>query len=190
MQRKQFFCAYRDKKSERAVKSAADTDYRTFRAGVHEAFYERLRLKGKNEFHSPVLFLSFGHERRFRVRSRKFGFGKRDIRFENTVRIGGFDVRSVFRALVFKQRDVYFRCGNAVIEQLALGEDFAVFRNNIVPGKDHIRRAFPRAGVRVKIRAEKFCRLHGYKRTAVIRFSDEFVTRGKIDYDVSARLRV
>ena len=53
-------------------------------------------------------------------------------------------------------------------------------------GKHNVRGGLALAGVRVRVSRDKSAALPRYERAAVFGFSDRFVTRGKVDYNVCA----
>ena len=68
-------------------------------------------------------------------------------------------------------------------EEGSLGQQLAVFGNEIVPGKDHIGGGFTPAGIGIEVTGHQARALPGDKGTAVFRLADGFITGGAIGQD-------
>ena len=64
-----------------------------------------------------------------------------------------------------------------------MGQQLAVFGNEIVPGKDHIGGGFAPAGIGIEVTGHEARALPGDKRTAVFRLADGFIAGGAIGQD-------
>ena len=81
----------------------------------------------------------------------------------------------VAAALGKKPSEVELRAGAAFRKRAGLGEQRAVFCNQVVPGKDHVGRRLAVARVGVEIGTQKPCRLLRDERFAILRLSDRLV---------------
>ena len=92
-------------------------------------------------------------------------------------------------ALPCKLLDIYFADRQAGAEPPALGQDHTVFRDQVMPGKDHIGGRFPLARIGVEIAADQTSRMSGNQTAAVIRLSDRLVACRKVDDHRCTRFR-
>ena len=79
-------------------------------------------------------------------------------------------------ALALHAPEVQHGLGVAGAEGLCLGQQRAVFTDEIMRGKDHIRRGFAVPGIRIEIGAQQACGLLADELAAVFRLADGFVT--------------
>ena len=89
--------------------------------------------------------------------------------------------------LVIEEFHVDFRTDDARFIPFGLGQQHAVFGDEVVSGKHQIGAALPRPRVGVQIGAQKLCRLAGHQHPPVIRLAHAFVAGGGIGDDRGPR---
>ena len=187
---KKFKGAGRHEKRQRRIQPARNPHDRRFRGRMSEAFGQRMRLHGENELGPFAERSAFRrHERQTRhftqrefacARKRTFGYG---------IAVGGCRRNEASQPSPFrcKKRNVYFRLGFRSRKRLCFGEQRTVFKNEVMPGKDHIRRGFAHSRIRIHIGAYVFSRVRPEQRLSVFRLTHCFVRSGKVDHDRRAR---
>ena len=84
---------------------------------------------------------------------------------------------------------VNIRVDHAALERAALGQQHAVFRNQVVAGEHQVLRRVPEARVRIGVGAQQPRGLLPYQVAAVGGLTDDLIRRGQVDDHGRARLR-
>ena len=171
-----FHRVHRDEKCKAAVKSSRNADDRSLRVCVLHALGKPVGLHPQNELAALGTRRIVGGNKRCRgemPRERNFLHGKGEG--DNLIAVCHGLKACVAAALGKKPSEVELRAGAAFRKRAGLGEQRAVFCNQVVPGKDHVGRRLAVARVGVEIGAKKPCRLLRDERFAILRLSDRLV---------------
>ena len=176
-----FHRVHRDEKCKAAVKSSRNADDRSLRVRVLHALGKPVGLHPQNELAALGTRRIVGGNKRGRgevPRERNLLHGKGEG--DNLIAVCHGLKACVAAALGKKSSEVELCAGIAAFKRAGLGEQRAVFCDQIVPGEDHVGRRLAVSCVGVEIGAKKPCRLLRDERFAVLRLADRFVAGREI----------
>ena len=88
-----------------------------------------------------------------------------------------------------KALEVDIRVNDALREHLALGQQCAVLRDEVVARKNEVLRGLTETGIRIQVRTQQSAGLLTNKVAAVARLADDLIRSGQVDDNVRAHLR-
>lgn len=138
----------------------------------------------------PAGVIACGDERRGGDAARQIEPVQRQIKLHARVAVAADREARIAAAFRAHTPQIQLRAGAAGAEGLAFCDQRAVLTDEIVRGKDHIRRRFAVAGTCVEICAQKPRRLLRDERAAIVRLSGDLVAGGKIGDHGRARERM
>ena len=182
-------CVYEHDERERGIQSAGQADNRRFRVRMAQTGGKAGRLKRQN------LLAAFIAERLIRRNERRareravgkvvFHRRKRERLHMAIRRLEGVHAL----ALMCKALEVDIRVNDALREHLALGQQCAVLRDQVVARKNEVLRGLTETGICIQVRTQQSAGLLTNKVAAVARLADDLIRSGQVDDDVRAHLR-
>ena len=88
-----------------------------------------------------------------------------------------------------KALEIDIRVNDALREHLALGQQCAVLRDEVVARKNEVLRGLTETGICIQVRTQQSARLLTNKVAAVARLADNLIRSGQVDDNVRAHLR-
>ena len=167
--------------SQTAVQSAGDAQHGALGVGMLDALGEALRLDAQDQltaFGTGGGIL--GHKRRGGDLPRQGQFHRRQLKLHAGVPGGLRHKGGVALALLHHAVQIQLGHSGAAFKGGSLGQQGAVFGNQVMPGKGHIGGAFAVAGVGVEIGTQQPCALPADKLAAVGSLADGLIAGGKV----------
>ena len=182
-------CVYEHDKCERGIQSAGQTNNRRFRVRMAQTGGKAGRLKRQDLLAALIAECLV---RRNERRARECAVGKVIFhRLEREREHAALDRLECVHALtlVCKALEVDIRVNDALREHLALGQQCAVLRDEVVARKNEVLRGLTETGIRIQIRAQQTTGLLTNKVAAVARLADDLIRGRQVDDNVRAHLR-
>ena len=182
-------CVYEHDERERGIQSAGQADNRRFCVRVAQTGGKAGRLKRQNLLAALIAErLVRRNERRARERAVGkvvFHRRKRERLHMAIRRLEGVHALT----LMCKALEVDIRVNDALREHLALGQQCAVLRDEVVARKNEVLRGLTETGIRIQVRAQQSAGLLTNKVAAVACLADDLIRSGQVDDNVRAHLR-
>ena len=171
-----------DNQRQRGVQTAGQTDNRCFCVCMADTGCQAGCLQRQNFLAAFCQIVLIGRNKRCLCnRACQLGLSQLHIKRDFRVIKHILCVESVLTAaLIVHTLDINFRNRQTGCKALGLRENRAVFCNNIVCGKDQIRRRFALTGITVHITALSASRLHPNQIAAVCRLANNLIRSGQI----------
>ena len=180
---------YEHDKRERGIQSAGQADDRRFCVRVAQTGGKAGRLKRENLL---AAFIAERLIRRNERRARECTVSKVVLhRLEREREHAALDRLECVHTLTLVRQtlEVNIRINDALREHLALGQQCAVLRDQIVTRKNEVLRGLTETGIRVQVRAQQSAGLLTNKVAAVARLADDLIRGRQVDDNVRAHLR-
>ena len=173
--------AHGHQQGQTTVQPAGDADHPAFGVGMLHPLGKALCLNAQDQ----LTALGAGgsvlrHEGRAGDRARQGKADRRQIKFYRGIASRFRHKGRVALTLLHHAAKIQLGHGSLACKGGGVGQQTAVFGNQIVPGKGHVGGAFPMAGIGVEIGAEQPRTLPADERPAVGRLADGLITGGEI----------
>ena len=164
------------------IQPAGNAQYRLGAADVLQTAAQPLGLHGQNGFAALPTLGVVGGDKGVRVDKAGQGRFAHRQRKRNHGIAGRFGRRPRGGAAAFGKKSVNVKLGEDEVigEQGGFRQQFAVFGDEIMPGKGHIGGGLSPAGIGIKVARHQPGALPGNKGTAVFRLADGFIAGGAV----------
>ena len=180
---------YEHDKRERGIQSAGQADDRRFCVRVAQTGGKAGRLKRENLL---AAFIAERLIRRNERRARECTVSKVVLhRLEREREHAALDRLECVHTLTLVRQtlEVDIRVNDALREHLALGQQCAVLRNEVVARKNKVLRGLTETGICIQVRTQQSAGLLTNKVAAIARLADDLIRGRQVDDNVRASLR-